>query len=120
MNAMSATAVTGANATQNGTVDRARALGRMRVADRSFFWMTIGSALIVLILLAGVTVSLFVGAWPAFREFGFNFFVSDAWSPPREQFGAATASYGTRGTSMIVRVIGVPVGLGIAVFLTEL
>ena len=82
--------------------------------------MTLGSALIVLVLLAGVAISLFVGAWPAFREFGLGFFFSDAWSPPREKFGAATAIYGTLVTSLIAMLIAVPVGLGIAVFLTEL
>ena len=117
---MTATVMSGASGAQSSTMDRARALGRLRAGDRSFYWMTIGSALIVLILLLGVAISLFVGAWPAFREFGFGFFVSDAWSPPREQFGAATAIYGTLVTSLIAMLIAVPVGLGIAVFLTEL
>ena len=71
-------------------------------------------------LLLGVVVSLFIGAWPAFREFGVGFLFSDAWSPPKEQFGAATAIYGTLVTSVIAMLIAVPVGLGIAVFLTEL
>ena len=38
----------------------------------------------------------------------------------RSSFGAAAAIYGTLVTSAIAMVIGVPVGLGIAVFLTEL
>jgi phosphate transport system permease protein len=117
---MSATAISGATAAHSSTMDRARALGRLKLADGGFYWMTIGSALIVLILLAGVALSLLLGAWPAFHEFGINFFFSDAWSPPREQFGAATAIYGTLVTSLIAMLIGVPVGLGIAVFLTEL
>ena len=45
---------------------------------------------------------------------------SDAWSPPKDQYGAATAIYGTLVTSLIAMLIAVPVGLGIAVFLTEL
>ena len=49
-----------------------------------------------------------------------NFLFSDAWSPPKEKFGAATAIYGTLVTSLIAMLIAVPVGLGIAVFLTEL
>ena len=57
---------------------------------------------------------------PAFQEFGVGFLFSDAWSPPKEQFGAATAIYGTLVTSIIAMLIAVPVGLGIAVFLTEL
>ena len=76
--------------------------------------------MLVLVLLLGVVISLFIGAWPAFREFGVGFLFSDAWSPPKEKFGAATAIYGTLVTSLIAMLIAVPVGLGIAVFLTEL
>ncbi len=82
--------------------------------------MTLAAALVVLVLLLGVAISLFIGALPAFKAFGFDFFISDAWSPPKEKFGAAAAIYGTLVTSVIAMVIGVPVGLGIAVFLTEL
>ena len=116
---MTATAIPASEIAQND-VDRARALGRLKLSDNSFRLMTLVAALVVLILLAGVAISLFLGAWPAFHTFGINFFFSDAWSPPKEQFGAATAIYGTLVTSLIAMLIGVPVGLGIAVFLTEL
>ena len=100
--------------------DRARALGRLKSSDSTFRILTVAAALIVLALLLGVAISLFIGAWPAFHAFGFDFFISDAWNPPREKFGAAAAIYGTVVTSVIAMIIGVPVGLGIAVFLTEL
>lgn len=117
---MTATAISPAGQTQGSPMDRARALARLKIADSGFRWMTLGAALAVLIMLAGVVIALFVGSWPAFREFGVGFLFSDAWSPPKEQFGAATAIYGTIVTSLIAMLIGVPVGLGIAVFLTEL
>ncbi|HXT05932.1 MAG TPA: phosphate ABC transporter permease subunit PstC [Roseiarcus sp.] len=100
--------------------DRARALGRMRTADSGFRIMTLAAALIVLALLLGVAISLFIGSLPAFKAFGWHFFISDAWSPPKQRFGAGAAIYGTLVTSFIAMLIGVPVGLGIAVFLTEL
>ena len=103
-----------------GALDRAHALGRLKFSDRSFQYMTLGAAIAVLLLLLGVAISLFIGAWPAFRQFGFGFLVTDSWSPPKERFGAATMIYGTLVTSVIAMLIGVPVGLGIAVFLTEL
>ena len=101
--------------------NRAQALARLKVSDVGipFADPTLRRA-VVLLLLLGVAISLFVGSWPAFRAFGFDFFISDAWSPPKEQFGADAAIYGTLVTSAIAMVIGVPVGLGIAVFLTEL
>ena len=101
-------------------MDRSQALGRLKFSDAGFRMMTLLSACLVLILLAGVAISLFIGAWPAFQHFGLDFFISDAWSPPKERFGAAAAIYGTIVTSVFAMMIGVPVGLGIAVFLTEL
>jgi phosphate transport system permease protein len=117
---MTASAIQSANATRALPKDRSGALGRMKFADSGFRVMTFAAALLVLALLLGVTISLLIGAWPAFSHFGLHFFVSDAWNPPKEDFGAAAAIYGTIVTSIIAMVIGVPVGLGIAVFLTEL
>ena len=118
--AMTPTALDRSPASPSAAGGRARALSRMKTADSSFRAMTLAAALLVLALLLGVAISLFIGAWPAFQHFGFDFFISDAWSPPREKFGAAAAIYGTLVTSAIAVLIGVPVGLGIAVFLTEL
>jgi phosphate transport system permease protein len=117
---MSSTTLETSSAAQTAVFDRASALGRHKTADSTFRWMTLAAALLVLVLLLGVAISLFIGAWPAFREFGFGFLVSDAWSPPRDKYGAAAAIYGTLVTSAIAMLIGVPVGLGVAVFLTEL
>ena len=99
---------------------RAQALARLKLSDVGFRLLTQLSAALVLLLLLGVAISLFVGSWPAFRAFGLDFFISDSWSPPKERFGAYAAIYGTLVTSAIAMLIGVPVGLGIAVFLTEL
>ena len=57
---------------------------------------------------------------PAWRAFGFGFFTSESWNPVTEKFGALPAIYGTVVTSFIAMLIGVPVSLGIAVFLTEI
>lgn len=60
------------------------------------------------------------GAIPAFREFGFGFLTSSSWNVPKEQFGALVAVIGTVSSSFIALIIGVPVSLGIAIFLTQL
>ena len=117
---MTASALESIDLVRDPAKDRARALGRFKLADASFRVMTLGAALVVLLLLLGVAVSLFIVAWPAFHAFGFDFLLNDSWSPPKERFGAAAAIYGTVVTSVIAMVIGVPIGLGIAVFLTEL
>ena len=117
---MTASALENMDVARGAAQDRKQALGRFKVGDTSFRVMTLSAALVVLLLLLGVAISLFIGAWPAFKHFGFDFLLSDSWSPPKERFGAAAAIYGTVVTSAIAMAIGVPVGLGIAVFLTEL
>jgi phosphate transport system permease protein len=101
-------------------VDRPRALGRIALIDRIFHHLTRTAAIIVLIILGGVIVSLFRGALPAIKTFGFGFFTSQAWNPVNDNFGALPAMYGTIVTSIIAMLIAVPVGLGVATFLTEL
>jgi phosphate transport system permease protein len=77
-------------------------------------------AFFVLLVLAGIVVSLVFGAWPAINAFGFKFFVSDAWNPVTGEFGALVPIFGTLVTSAIAMLIGIPVSFGIALFLTEL
>src|SRR4029079_2041016 len=88
--------------------------------DQIFKAVTLTSALTVLVLLAGVMVALLHGSLPAWRAFGFDFFTSESWNPVTEKFGALPAIYGTLLTSIIAMLIGVPISLGIAIFLTEI
>jgi phosphate transport system permease protein len=99
---------------------RARALGRLRLADVAFRLLTRAAALGVLGILGGVIISLIIGALPALREFGFSFLIEQRWNPVTEKFGALAPIYGTIVTSFIAMLIAVPVGLMIALFLTEL
>ena len=99
---------------------RAQALNRLRLADSVFRMLTRGAAVGVLIILGGVILSLFLGSLPALQIFGLNFLVEERWNPVTEKFGALAPIYGTIVTSFIAMLIAVPVGLLIAVFLTEL
>jgi len=92
---------------------------RQRLLDRWFQLTTTVAAVFVLILLAGIIGSLFVGGWDALRKFGFGFLGSDEWNPVTEQFGALVPIYGTLVSSFIALVIAVPISFGIALFLTE-
>jgi phosphate transport system permease protein len=95
-------------------------LRRLQFSDASFRWVTRAAAIAVLLILSGIIVSLVHGAWPALRTFGLGFVASDVWNPVTEKFGAAAPIYGTVVTSLIAMLIAVPVGLLIAVFLTEI
>ncbi|HWW20297.1 MAG TPA: phosphate ABC transporter permease subunit PstC [Steroidobacteraceae bacterium] len=94
-------------------------LKREAGAEVVFRWLTIGSAALVLILLAGVMVALCDGGWPAIKTFQFAFLTREVWNPVTEQFGALAALYGTLITSLVAMLIAVPLSFGIAVFLTE-
>ena len=99
---------------------RAATLRRFRRGDIAFKSLTLISAITVLVLLAGVMLALLHGSLPAWRAFGLGFLTSESWNPVTEKFGALPAIYGTLITSIIAMLIGVPVSLGIAFFLTEI
>jgi phosphate transport system permease protein len=112
---------TAAVAADQGTGFPARPrLGRLRLQDAFFRGMTRLFAVGVLLLLLAVMAALVDGSMPAVRAFGFAFLWDQRWNPVKEIYGALPAVYGTLVTSAIAMLIAVPVGLGIALFLTEL
>jgi phosphate transport system permease protein len=88
--------------------------------DRVFERTTLGFALLVLGLLAGILIALGVAAAPALDKFGAGFFFTNVWDPVKGIFGGLAPIYGTLVTSAIALLIGVPVSFGIALFLTEM
>ena len=102
------------------TAARATVLNRFRSRDRIFGGLTLTAAVFVLVLLGGVILSLVIGSLPAFQAFGFHFLTSETWNPNDDVYGALGAIYGTIVTSAIAMAIAIPVGLGIAIFLSEL
>jgi phosphate transport system permease protein len=99
---------------------RAAVLRRLRGGDAAFRIVTRMSVYCVLLILSGVIVSLVSGALPAMHEFGFGFLTTEVWNPVTDKFGALAPIYGTLVTSAIAMLIAVPVGLMIAIFLTEI
>ncbi|MGC4075778.1 MAG: phosphate ABC transporter permease PstC [Rubrivivax sp.] len=89
-------------------------------ADALFSALAHGAALLTLALLAGIIISLLIGAAPAIHEFGIGFLWSKDWDPVQQKFGGLVMIYGTVATSLIALLIAVPVSFGIALFLTEL
>jgi len=107
------------------TLDTPQALAsrqarRLVIQDRIFYYLTLASAVFVVVMLIGVMVSLVVGAWPALAKFGPSFVWTQRWSSVKEIFGALPPIYGTIITSLIAMAIGIPVSFGIAIFLTEI
>ena len=102
---------------------RASALASFHLSDRIFAITTRIAALCVLAVLGGIILSLIVGAWPAIKTYGFDFLTTQRWAPnakPQPVLGGLGPLYGTLVSSFLALLIAVPVGLGIAIFLTEL
>jgi phosphate transport system permease protein len=93
---------------------------RQHLQDLAFRGATKFFALSVLLLLGAVMVALLIGALPAMHSFGFHFLWDQSWNPVKDVFGGGPAIYGTLVTSLIAMLIGVPLALGVAIFLTEL
>ena len=102
------------------TLDRARPVQRSGAREAAFRLLTLTAAGLVLVLFAGLIVALAIGAWPAIKAFGFSFLTTQTWNPATEHFGALAAIYGTLISSFVAMLIALPVGIGIAIFLTEL
>jgi phosphate transport system permease protein len=113
-------ALQGIDVRQEDALSRAAVLRKLRLSDSVFRVLTRTAALAVLGLLGGVIFALFAGAWPALQKFGFGFVTSETWNPVTESFGGIAPIYGTIVTSIIAMAIAVPIGLMIALFLTEL
>ncbi|PWB83528.1 MAG: phosphate ABC transporter permease subunit PstC [Methylocystaceae bacterium] len=101
-------------------VERGKVLARLAFFDFFFHNLTRFAAIVVLVILGGVIFSLVYGSLPAIHAFGFAFLTTESWNPVTEKFGALAPIYGTLVTSAIAMIVAVPLGLGIAIFLTEL
>jgi phosphate ABC transporter permease protein PstC len=100
------------------------ALGRpslSRLPDRLMRWGLTGLAGGILVLIGYFFVKLYVEAQPAFSRFGFfGFTFTNDWDVSRAHYGAAPLLVGTLITAGIALVIGVPVAVAAALYVTEL
>jgi len=91
-----------------------------RFGDKAFEWLTLGMALVVILLVFLIGWQLARGSSIAIQKFGFRFLTTSTWDPVAEQFGALPFIYGTLVSSLIALLIAVPLSVGTAVYLTEL
>jgi len=98
----------------------ASALRRHTLWDAVLKHGTRSAAITVLLLLGGVILTLVEGSWLSLSTFGPGFLATEKWNPVSEEFGALAPIYGTLLTSLIAMLIGIPISIGIAIFLTEL
>ncbi|MFI5395090.1 MAG: PstC family ABC transporter permease, partial [Candidatus Binatia bacterium] len=97
-----------------------RISGRVNVGDRLFHGLTGVFALGLLGVLGSIVVVLVAESSVSIRTFGWNFLVTSTWDPVFKQFGALPFIYGTVVSSFLALAQAVPLGVGTAVFLSEL
>lgn len=81
--------------------------------------VTIAAALILLVTVL-LVYELWINSHLAREKFGWHFLVTQVWDPNAGQFGALAFMYGTVVTSVLALLIAVPLGVGSAIFLSEL
>ncbi len=110
------------------TVDPTRAptvgargfLRRLARGDEVAYLITLASATSIVLVTGLLVRELFVGSTLARHKFGWGFLVSQTWDPVAGTFGALPFAYGTVVTSMLALALAVPIGIGAAIFLSEL
>ena len=91
------------------------------LGDSLFEGVSAGVAFGVLAVLGLIAVVLLLTAVPSIQTFGLGFLWGTTWTAqPVPMFGALPFVYGTLVTSALALLVGVPISLGVAIFLSEL
>jgi len=93
--------------------------GMERSLDSAFYWIAKILAFAIAGVLFWITIQVAIAAMPAVQEFGLKFMSTSSWNPVRKEYGVWPAIYGTLVSSFIALAISVPIGLGVAIFLSE-
>ena len=92
-----------------------------RIGDRLFGGAATVSGVIVIGIVTLIGAFLVVQAVPALMDNSVNFFTSRVWSPGGDQpaFGILEFLWTTVAASTVAMLLAVPVGVGVALFLTQ-
>lgn len=82
------------------------------------FSLVIAVSVVVILVFSGIV--LVQGSFSALAKFGFSFLTGVQWNISAGTFGALPYVLGTGLTSLIAVVVGVPISIGIAIFLAEM
>ena len=93
---------------------------RLQRGDAIAHFITFIFAATIILITAFLFYELYTGATLTRQKFGWRFLTSRTWDPVALEFGALPFIYGTLVTSALALIIGVPLGVGAAIFLAEL
>ncbi len=91
-----------------------------RDADQITHLITLLFAASVFLVTIFLVYELWIHSAPSRAKFGWGFLTGRTWDPVAVEFGALPFIYGTVLTSVIALLISVPLGVGSAIFLSEL
>jgi phosphate transport system permease protein len=93
---------------------------RLRRGDQIAYLITFIFAATIFLITALLFYELYSDAALTRQKFGWSFLTGTTWDPVALEFGALPFIYGTLVTSALALMIGVPLGIGAAIFLAEL
>lgn len=92
----------------------------LRSGDAFAHIFTLLCAMSILLVTCLLVHELYINSTSAQHKFGFRFLTGRTWDPVSGDFGALPFIYGTLVTSALALLVAVPVGVGAAIFLSEL
>jgi phosphate transport system permease protein len=95
-------------------------LQRLRGGDEAAYVITFMAAASILAITGLLVLELYTNSSISRGKFGWNFLITSTWDPVNDQFGALPFIYGTVVTSFLALLMGIPLGVGAAIFLAEL
>src|SRR5919201_229913 len=93
---------------------------RDRLGDRLLLGLTSLAALVATAIMVAIAYKVVRGADLSFSTFGLGFLTGTTWNTTKGVFGAGTLLFGTAITSLIALLVGGPLAIAIALFLSEL
>src|SRR4051812_33867983 len=91
-----------------------------RLADDAFRIFIFLCATSVLLIVGLIVNELVQHSQPSIHAFGWKFFAGRNWDPVSGDFGALPFIYGTVVSSLLALTLALPLGVGVAVFTTEM
>ncbi|HZQ90211.1 MAG TPA: phosphate ABC transporter permease subunit PstC [Terriglobales bacterium] len=91
-----------------------------RIPDLLFKALIALCALSVITIVVLIVMELVHGSQLSLKQFGWKFFFAQTWDPVAGDFGALPFIFGTLVSSGIALLLAVPLGVGVAIFATEM
>jgi phosphate transport system permease protein len=92
----------------------------LRSGDTFAHLFTLFCAASILLVTVALVHQLYVNSTLPLHKFGFRFLTGRTWDPVSGDFGALPFIYGTLVSSALALLVAVPMGVGAAIFLSEL